>query len=232
MGNAALIVGAGRGNRMKGSVPKQYRSLGGMPIIRRTIAAFLRHPDIATVQAVIHPDDLTLYQDATQGLGLPPPVMGGDTRQQSVHRGLESLAGLAPAKVLIHDAVRPFVEADTISAVLAALDTEPAIIAAMPVTDTLKRCSGNRVTATVDRTDLWRAQTPQGFHFATLLSAHRDAERNNPANLELTDDAAVLELAGVAINVVRGSEDNIKISTEHDLLRAELMLRTGWLAEA
>jgi 2-C-methyl-D-erythritol 4-phosphate cytidylyltransferase/2-C-methyl-D-erythritol 2,4-cyclodiphosphate synthase len=224
---AAIIVGAGRGQRMGGPIPKQYRSLDGIPILRHTLVAFLRHPGITRVQAVIHPNDRKLYDEAAQGLELPAPVIGGNTRQETVRLGLESLAGEGFAKVLIHDAVRPFVEQETISAVIAALDDAPAVVAALPVPDTLKRAPGGLVGGTLDRTDVWRAQTPQGFRFEAILEAHRAAVRQDPLHLELTDDSAVAERAGLPVTLVHGSEDNFKITTERDLERAELLLTRG-----
>ncbi len=217
--NAALIVAAGRGHRFGGSIPKQYRQLAGAAVLRRTLLAFLAHPRIGAVRVVIHPDDAALFADATAGLEIAAPVPGGATRQDSVRRGLEALAPLAPATVLIHDAVRPFVAAATIDAVLEQLDRTPGAIAALPVVDTLKRGAGGLVVATVDRGDLWRAQTPQGFRFAALLSAHRAA-----AGLDLTDDAQLAERAGMAVALVTGSEAAFKITTEPDLERAEQML--------
>ena len=191
-------------------------------MLRHSVLAFLRHPAIAGVQAVIHPADRDLYAAATADLDLPPPTIGGATRQQSVLLGLEAMAGRNPGTVLIHDAVRPFVDADTIAAVVAALQRGPAAIAALPVADTLKRCEGGVIRATLDRADIWRAQTPQGFRFDAILAAHRAAQRRDP---ELTDDSAVAELAGIKIAVVAGSEDNFKITAERDLERAERLLR-------
>lgn len=224
---AAIIVAAGRGQRMGGPIPKQYRSLDGLPIVRHAIVAFLRHPAITRVQAVIHPSDRKLYDQATDGLDLPEPVIGGNTRQETVRLGLESLADEGVEKVLIHDAVRPFVEQETISAVIAALDSVPAAVAALPVPDTLKRAPGGMVGGTVDRTDVWRAQTPQGFRYPAILQAHRDALRHDPLHMELTDDSAVAEQAGLPVRLVQGSEDNFKITTERDLERAELLLTRG-----
>lgn len=220
----ALIVGAGRGHRLGGPIPKQYRLLAGMPVLRRTVLAFLHHPAIAAVQAVIHPDDRGLYAEATKGLDLPAPVMGGATRQESVHLGLEAVTGRHPGSVLIHDAVRPFIEPATIAAVVTTLESVPAVIAALPVADTLKRCNGDVITATLDRTNIWRAQTPQGFHFDAILAAHRAARTRDSAAPELTDDAQVAEQAGLPVRVVRGSEDNFKITTEADLERAERII--------
>lgn len=224
MSTAAIIVGAGRGRRMAGPVPKQYRPLGGLAVLRHTIEAFRSHPAIDAVCCVIHADDGALYAAATAGLALPPPVLGGETRQESVHRGLLSLAAAAPDRVLIHDAVRPFVDPDTIDAVIAALDRQEAVITGLPVPDTLKRCEDGLVTGTVDRTGIWRAQTPQGFRFPALLAAHEAALRDGAA-AELTDDAMAIERAGARVGMIEGGEDNFKITTERDLLRAEAVLR-------
>ncbi|HEY5597398.1 MAG TPA: 2-C-methyl-D-erythritol 4-phosphate cytidylyltransferase, partial [Kiloniellales bacterium] len=219
-GTVALIVAAGRGNRFGGAGPKQYAPLGGRPLLRHSLERFRRHPGIAVVQAVIHADDQRLYAEAAAGLDLAGPTVGGASRQESVRRGLEHITVLAPERVLIHDAARPFVDAGTIDRVLAALATAPGAIAALPVTYTLKRGAGEQVIGTVPREDLWRAQTPQGFRFAEILAAHRAA-----AGAELTDDAAVAEQAGLAVALVDGAADNIKITTAEDLARAE-----RWLA--
>ena len=225
--NLGLIVAAGRGQRFGGDIPKQYRDLGQVPIIRRTAAALLRHPRIGAVQVLIHPSDQQLYAAAIEGMDLLPPLLGGSSRQESVRFGLEGAVGLKPEKVLIHDAVRPFVEQGTLTAVLDALDRVPAAIAAVPVQDTLKRGVGNTVVGTVDRTGLWRAQTPQGFRFQDILAAHRRACLDDPLGADLTDDAMVAERYGIAVELVPGTDDNFKITTEADLLRAEAMLRRG-----
>ena len=229
--DAAIIVGAGRGHRMGGPIPKQYRDLAGMPVIRRTLLAFLRHPEIGCVQAVIHEDDRDLYAEAADGLDLPPPVIGGATRQASVRRGLESLADAPPRKVLIHDAVRPFVTPATISAVIAALDISAAAIAGVPVTDTLKRCRDGVIEATVDRANIWRAQTPQGFWFDRILAAHRTLHERSPNEFDLTDDSLVAESDGAQVAITLGSEDNLKITTEHDLERAHAILARNYARE-
>jgi 2-C-methyl-D-erythritol 4-phosphate cytidylyltransferase/2-C-methyl-D-erythritol 2,4-cyclodiphosphate synthase len=214
----ALVVAAGRGSRAGGGVPKQYRGLGPQPVLRWSLERFLRHPRVAAVRAVIHPDDRALYEEAARGLDLLEPVSGGATRQDSVRLGLESLAELAPATVLIHDAARPFVDDATIGRTLDALAHAPGAIAAVPVADTIKRDDGGRIAGTVDRNGLWRAQTPQGFRFADILAAHRAA-----AGAELSDDAAVAERAGLAVSLVAGSEMNAKITSEDDLQRAALL---------
>jgi 2-C-methyl-D-erythritol 4-phosphate cytidylyltransferase / 2-C-methyl-D-erythritol 2,4-cyclodiphosphate synthase len=224
---AAIIVGAGRGRRMGGPIPKQYRNLDNIPIIRHTLLAFLRHPEVSQVQTVIHPADLDLYEEATAGLSLPPPVIGGNTRQESVRFGLESVAAQPPDKVIIHDAVRPFVEQETISAVIAALDNVPAVVTGLSVPDTLKRCVNGIIEETIDRTNTWRAQTPQGFHFEKILKAHEEIHYRDPIHVDLTDDSLVIEKYGLKVAIIEGSEDNFKITTERDLQRAELILQRG-----
>lgn len=219
-GTVALIVAAGRGHRAGEGLPKQYRLVGGQAVLRRSCLAFLNHPRVDAVRVIIHPDDSTLYQNATGGLALLPAVNGGAERQDSCRNGMESLAELAPKRVLIHDAARPFVDSGTIDRVLDALEEGPAAIAAVPVSDTLKRAgSDEQVTETIPREGLWRAQTPQGFRFGPILEAHRKL-----AGQQLTDDAAVAEAAGMAVMVVQGGEDNFKLTTEEDFARAERML--------
>ncbi len=222
MTDAVLIVAAGRGRRFGGPLPKQYRLLGGIPVLRHTIGAFLA-AGLPTIRVVIHADDRILYDEAAAGLDLPPPVLGGDTRQSSVRLGLEALAAHNPGRVLIHDAVRPFVGAATIDAVLAALDHSGAALACVAVPDTLKRGRDGYVTATIDRTDVWRAQTPQGFRYADILAAHR-AAATDPALADLTDDTQLAEHRGLRVAIVEGHEENFKITTEPDLARAERLL--------
>jgi len=229
-GCIALIVAAGRGTRAAGPLPKQYRTIGGEPVLRRTVQAFRRHARISQVRVVIHRDDRALYDAATSGLDVLSPVEGGGTRQDSVRLGLESLTDLAPVRVLIHDGARPFVSPDVIDRVIDGLDRSPGVIAALPVTDTIKRANAAEpaIQDTVDRRGLWRAQTPQGFRYGEILAAHRAA-----AGADLTDDAAVAAQANVKVILVPGSEENVKITTDDDLRRAErsvdqaLELRVG-----
>lgn len=228
--NLALIVAAGRGLRVGGPIPKQYVLLGGAAILRHTILNFLRHPTIHAVQVIIHPNDAALYDTACAGLALPPPVHGGAARQDSVRLGLEGCAALRPDHVLIHDAVRPFVSHSTISAVLAALGDNTGAIAAVPLSDTLKRGADGVVAGTLPRAGLFRAQTPQGFRYADILAAHRAAAAN--PGVELTDDAMVAEQAGMVVRLVDGSEDNFKITNAADLHRAEALLAHKTLEDA
>jgi 2-C-methyl-D-erythritol 4-phosphate cytidylyltransferase/2-C-methyl-D-erythritol 2,4-cyclodiphosphate synthase len=217
----ALIVAAGRGMRLGAPLPKQYLPLGGVAVLRHSVTTLLNHPAIASVRVVIHPDDRLLYDAAVAGLALLPPVSGGAQRQDSVRNGIESLAEAAPDLVLIHDGARPFLDGPLIDRVLAGLADHPGAIAALPVTDTVKRGDDGRIAATLDRSALWRAQTPQGFHYAAIRAAHEAA-----AGLELPDDAAVAERAGLGVALAVGSEDNFKVTTMDDLARAERLLAT------
>lgn len=219
VGNAVLIVAAGSGRRLGGEVPKQYLALAGRSVLRRSIDAFRSHTDIDAIRVVISGDHRDLYAKATDGLDMLPPVIGGAARQESVRNGLESLAGMKPDKVLIHDAARPFVTADVIDGVLQALDRHPGAIPAVPVIDTLKRGSDGTIGGTVDRGGLWRAQTPQGFRFGAILEAHRKL-----SDRQLTDDAALLEAQGLSVELVPGAEGNFKITTMEDFERATRLL--------
>ena len=219
----ALVVAAGRGSRMSGDTPKQYRQLAGRTVLRHTLETFVNYAGVARVCTVIHPDDAETYAAASEGLGLAPAIHGGAVRQDSVRLGLEAIGQIGmPDKVLIHDGARPFVPTRVIDLVIGALDAHAAVIPVLAVHDTLKRTNDNAVTETVDRTDLVRAQTPQGFGYASILDAHRRVEGQS-----LTDDAAVAEAAGLRVMTVAGAEENFKITRDEDLERASLWLNAG-----
>ncbi|MBZ9937863.1 bifunctional 2-C-methyl-D-erythritol 4-phosphate cytidylyltransferase/2-C-methyl-D-erythritol 2,4-cyclodiphosphate synthase [Mesorhizobium sp. BR1-1-16] len=219
----ALIVAAGRGVRAGGGLPKQYRSIGGKAILARTARLFLDHPRVSAVAVVIHPDDASLYEQAMQTeAGLLSPVMGGITRQASVLNGLAALAKLEPEAILIHDAVRPFASSALIARVIDALETHDAVLAASPVTDTLKRADAEGfVGDTVRRDGLFAAETPQGFRFASILDAHRRAAA---AGVEATDDAALAEWADIPVKLVTGARTNIKLTSPEDIEMADARL--------
>lgn len=219
-GTAALIVAAGRGMRAGGQIPKQYRTIGGIPVLRRSIDAFLSHPDVDWVQVVIAPDD-SIYADVApqNDEALLAPVTGGATRQESVRLGLRALAATAPDRVLIHDAARPFVPAAVIARVVAALDGAEAVIPALPVPATLKAVDADGwVTGTVPRAGLQAAETPQGFRFQVILEAHDKAVT---AGDDFTDDAAVAEWAGIPVRIVAGDAANLKLTTSEDIAMAD-----------
>ena len=217
----ALVVAAGRGSRFGGALPKQYLPLAGATVLRHAVAALARHPRVTGVLAAIRPEDRALFDAAVAGLPMLPPVAGGATRQDSVRLGLEALAAHRPVCVLIHDGARPFPDAALIDRVIDGLESGPAAIPCLPLRDTIKRAESGAIRATVDRAELWRAQTPQGFHFGAILAAHRAA-----AGHQLTDDSAVAEAAGMTPLLVAGSADNLKLTTAEDLAAAERLIAT------
>ena len=217
---AALIVAAGRGTRTGSPLAKQYHNIGGASVLKHTLGAFENHDEIDHILTIIHPDDTAHYEDSAAGFAkCLDPVNGGASRQDSVRLGLQALENLNPDFVLIHDAARPFVTSGIISRVIDALGAHQGVIAALPVADTLKRVSDGLITQTCSRENLWRAQTPQGFHFKEIYHAHRAAFKQGITGL--TDDASVAEWAGIAVGIVEGSEKNSKITSAEDLNLAE-----------
>ena len=213
-GAAVLIVAGGRGLRAGGGLAKQWRDLGGRMVLARSIEAFA---GLGPICLVLHAEAIGRYPQIEAMADLV--VAGGAERAHSVRAGLEALAPLAPARVLIHDAARPLVPRVTIEAVLAALDHGPAAAPGLVVTDALWRVADGRVAEAPSRKGLVRAQTPQGFDFAAILAAHRSHE--GPA---ADDDVAVARAAGLAVAVVPGHEDNLKITGPDDFARAERIL--------
>ena len=227
MSVAALIVAAGRGSRAAGAGgPKQYWPIGGAPMLTRAIAAFASHPRIDDILVVIHPEDEALYRAASapHAARLRDPVAGGARRQDSVRAGLEAFTNRAPSSVLIHDAARPFVPAALIDRVIEALSVHQGALPALPVTDSLKRAEGARVTGTVARESLWQAQTPQGFAFGPILAAHRAAAEREPRR-DFTDNSAVAEWFGLDVALVEGAASNRKLTTAEDLRIADELLQ-------
>ena len=220
---AAVVVAAGRGERAGGDTPKQYRDIAGEPMIRPTLAAFLDHPQIDVVQPVINPSDESIYRAATAGMkNISPPVAGSATRQASVRAGLEALAASAPDFVLIHDAARPFLTGALISRAIAAGKATGAAVPGVVIADTVKQIGADAiVTATLDRNRLRMVQTPQAFAFADILKAHRRAAAEGLAGF--TDDAALAEWAGQRVAVFEGEAGNVKVTTNEDFDRAEIL---------
>jgi 2-C-methyl-D-erythritol 4-phosphate cytidylyltransferase / 2-C-methyl-D-erythritol 2,4-cyclodiphosphate synthase len=227
---AAVVVAGGRGLRAGGDVPKQYRDIGGEPVIRPALSAFLSHPQIGAVQPVIHPQDEEVFRAATAGLQkLLPPVFGGATRQASVRSGLEALAMRTPDIVLIHDAARPFISEALIGRAIVAGKDKGAAVPAVAVADTVKKVDdAGRITETLDRSHLRMVQTPQAFSFALIMTAHRRAAAEGLQ--DFTDDAALAEWAGHRVSVFEGEAGNVKLTTNDDFTRAE-MVRQAALAD-
>jgi 2-C-methyl-D-erythritol 4-phosphate cytidylyltransferase/2-C-methyl-D-erythritol 2,4-cyclodiphosphate synthase len=220
---AAILVAAGRGLRAGAGGPKQYRSIGGQPVIFRAMEAFCRHPQVFAVQPVLNPDDAVMFNEAVSGLSYAAPTPGGATRQASVHAGLEALVDSNPEIVLIHDAARPFVSADVISRAIEAASRTGAAVPSVAVTDTIKLVNANGdVEATPERARLRIAQTPQAFRFEVILDAHRRAAREGRS--DFTDDAALAEWAGLTIATFEGDVANMKLTTPEDFVREEARL--------
>ena len=220
---AVLIVAAGRGERAGGDIPKQFRDVAGIPMLRRSIDVFLR-ADINRL-VVAAPADHLQFASAMLSSCSPLVIAGSDSRQQSVRLGLEALEGDPPDFVLIHDAARPLVSQALIGRVIdALLQGNDAAIPLLPVADTLKK-NGAEGWTTVPREGLLRAQTPQGFRYEAILKAHRDH-----GAVAVTDDMAMAELAGLKIASVAGEETNMKITTPEDFDHAERLI-TGAMPE-
>jgi 2-C-methyl-D-erythritol 4-phosphate cytidylyltransferase/2-C-methyl-D-erythritol 2,4-cyclodiphosphate synthase len=217
---AAVVVAAGRGTRAGLDYPKQYKVLGGSPMVRESLRVFAGHPEVDLVLPVIHPDDGARFAAAAEGLSLAAPVPGAATRQGSVHAGLEALTGKAPAIVLVHDAARPFTSAALVSRAIAAAGVHGAAVPGMPVTDTVKIVSdAGEVAATLNRSALRTVQTPQAFAYPALLDAHRRAAAAKRD--DFPDDAALAEWAGLKVAVFDGETGNVKMTTPEDFARAE-----------
>jgi tRNA threonylcarbamoyl adenosine modification protein (Sua5/YciO/YrdC/YwlC family) len=215
-----VVVAGGQGLRMGGE-PKQFRSVGGVPILERALRPFLNHPEVAAVVAVVPAATVAAPPDWLNRLLGPRAALtpGGMTRADSVRHGLAVLPGSCTA-VLVHDAARPFPSREVIDAVIAAARGGRAAIAAIPVTDTLKAAAPQDdgtpvIESTRPREGLWRAQTPQGFPREWIEQAHAVAARG------ATDDAELVELLGHAVELVPDSSLNIKVTTEEDLRLAE-----------
>jgi 2-C-methyl-D-erythritol 4-phosphate cytidylyltransferase/2-C-methyl-D-erythritol 2,4-cyclodiphosphate synthase len=219
---AVVLVAAGRGERAGSHEgPKQYRPIGGRAVIARTLDAFLGHPGIAAIAIAIHPDDAALFAEAVGPL--PRHVItvpGGATRQASTLLALRALKAFDPETVLIHDAVRPFADSGLIAGVIEKARSGVGALPALAVSDTLKRGDTDaRVTGTVDRTGLFAAQTPQGFPFRAIFDAHEKAAASGRDHF--TDDAAIAEWAGIPVEIVAGSSDNVKLTWARDIAMAD-----------
>lgn len=213
MTRAAIITAAGRGTRAGGAEPKQWRHVAGKSVLARAVAPFL---GFDRVVVVLHPDDMA--RGVAEFGGRVTLVAGGETRAESVRNALELLDGSGVTEVLIHDGARPLVSPALIAGVVSALQDAAAAAPALPVTDALWRGEAGRVSGTQDRAGLFRAQTPQGFRFDTILQAHR-AHPGGAA-----DDVEVARAAGIAVAIVPGEERNIKITHAEDFSRAEKLL--------
>jgi 2-C-methyl-D-erythritol 4-phosphate cytidylyltransferase/2-C-methyl-D-erythritol 2,4-cyclodiphosphate synthase len=231
-----IVVAAGRGERAGTSVegPKQYRRIGGKPVIARTLEALLAWPRTATIVSVIHPDDVALFETArgqVEGAEGVKTALGGSTRQASVLAGLRAMADAGVTHVMIHDAVRPFIDESLLNRIAAALDDgETCVLPAMPVTDTLKRGTENgHVVETVSRAGLFAAQTPQAFSLPVILAAHESAADSGRS--DFTDDASIAEWTGLEVRLVEGLPENVKLTLQKDIAMADAKLSAPTLPD-
>lgn len=225
--NSAIIVAAGQGLRMGGSVSKQYLSLAGVSILGRTLAVFTQSGLFEEIILVVAATDKAYCRrtviDSLKTKQVIRMVVGGRDRQESVYNGLEASHGQDDDAVLIHDGVRPFVSEDALAQCLTAVKAHDACIVAVPACDTLKQIgSDGRIAQTISREAVWLAQTPQGFRLGLARTAHRQAREDGFFG---TDDAQLVERLGQSVTVVPGSRANIKITTPDDLLLAEAIWR-------
>jgi len=223
---ALLIVAAGQGSRMLGDAPKQYRVILDKSVLRHTIDACLEFFSLKQIHVVISEAHQQDYAQAISGLDMPQPIIGGQTRQESVWRGLQALQESgAPQLVLIHDAARPFVTKAMIADVVQALDNAPAATLAQPVGDSL--CRGrDRIERFVDRSNLSLVQTPQGFDFRTLYDAHAAVAATDDDEV-YTDDCSLMMAQGHAVVLTPGATENFKITWEEDMARAKAIMEAG-----
>ncbi|UJW73673.1 bifunctional 2-C-methyl-D-erythritol 4-phosphate cytidylyltransferase/2-C-methyl-D-erythritol 2,4-cyclodiphosphate synthase [Rhizobium sp. SL42] len=220
-----VVVAAGRGERAGASVegPKQYRRIGGKPVLWHTIRRLLDWPKTGPIVAVIHPDDQSLFDAVRSQFPAEAPlycVTGGATRQISVQKGLKAIEPHGISHVLIHDGVRPFVDLALLERIEAGFNQGlAAMLPALAIADTVKRGASGLVTDTIPRAGLFTAQTPQAFEFSAILNAHdRAAEM---ASTEFTDDASIAEWAGLPVTLIEGSVDNVKLTLQKDITMAD-----------
>ena len=222
---AALVVAAGQGLRAGGGLPKQFRLLAGRPVLAHAIARLAQGCAPAEIVVVLAPGCARTYaRDVAPHLeGLAAPVRlveGGDSRAASVRAGLDA-CGTDITHVLIHDGARPLVSPGLVARVHAALTGHDAAAPALPLTDALWRAADGRVAEIVPRTNLWRAQTPQGFALAAIRAAHA-----RPGAEAAADDVEVARAAGLDVVLVEGEEENIKITRAQDFARAARILES------
>lgn len=207
---AAVIAAAGSGTRFGGSLPKQFTGLNGRMVIDHSIRAF--RGLVSHIVAVVPPNG-----------GWNPPedvytVPGGERRQDSVMAGLEKAMELGATHVLVHDGARPLIHRSTVLRVMESTEKTGTGLPCIPVRDTVKRVGNGIVTATVDRTDLVLAQTPQGFSASLLLDALKKAG-------SVTDEASAVEAAGKAVSIVEGCRMNLKLTDEEDRYILERLMK-------
>ncbi len=221
---AVIIPAAGMGTRMKLDHPKQYHHLAGVPILVHSVKAFLENPHFIRIVVAVPKEWIeqtrAIFHQHLDHQSKISVIAGGIRRQDSVLAGLNSIGNSCPI-VLVHDGARPLVNQEVIHRCYDAIVKDGAAIAAIPVKDTLKKAGKkSQVAATVDRANLWQAQTPQGARREYLEKAYRDL-----GDKDVTDESSLLELAAIPVTIVEGSETNFKITRPEDLLLAEKIMK-------
>ncbi|KGP72515.1 2-C-methyl-D-erythritol 4-phosphate cytidylyltransferase [Pontibacillus yanchengensis] len=218
-----IILAAGQGKRMKAKQNKQFISLENKPLIVHTLDVFYNDPNCTLINLVINPNEqsemenLLAHFKYTNKVSL---VHGGVERQDSVYQGLKACAS-KDGVVLIHDGARPFVKKDSLERLTEQAEYIGAALLAVPVTDTIKRKTDSGLTS-LNRNELWAAQTPQAFHFSIIEKAHEHAKKTGYLG---TDDASLVERLGLPVEIVQGSYDNIKLTTPEDVEKAQAILK-------
>jgi 2-C-methyl-D-erythritol 4-phosphate cytidylyltransferase/2-C-methyl-D-erythritol 2,4-cyclodiphosphate synthase len=221
---SAIIVAAGRGERAGGGVPKQFRAIGGKPMVRWSVEALQASPEIERIVVVTGAGDQAACAAALEGLGSYGIVPGAATRTGSVRAGLKALGGAVPDAVLIHDAARPGLTPAVVTRLCRTLDEVEACAPALAVADALKAAEADgRITADVPRAGLFRIQTPQAFRFAPLLAAFRALDEG----AAFDDDIAIARAAGMQTRLVEGEARLMKVTTVADFMEVERMLGGG-----
>lgn len=225
-GATAVVVAGGEGRRL-GGVPKQFRPLGGRPLLAWSCARLRAHPGIADLVVVLPVELAADPPDWLAEFGARV-VAGGESRQGSVRRGLGAASG-EEGTVLIHDAARPFVSGDLVGRLLAAAESGP-VIPVLELCDAIKRIDGEaRIAETLDRSRLRGAQTPQAFPLGLIRDLHAQAA-SGPGAPGAPDDAALCEAAGVGVQTIPGERHALKITHTEDLEFAEWLVETGRVA--
>jgi 2-C-methyl-D-erythritol 4-phosphate cytidylyltransferase len=231
-----VLAAAGAGVRLAGvnsSQPKQFSDLAGIPMFIWSLITFLEHVKINEIILVVPDKWQTRARDlileyVPQFIDRVKIIAGGQSRQESVYLGLEKLAQQVdvPMYVMIHDAARPFIDSSHIDKIIETLQAGSACTLGIPVSDSLKSVKGTTIVDNLERDGLFLMQTPQAAEFKVMLAAHRQARQNNCAT---TDDAAIMQAYGVAVQIVSGSRFNLKITEKDDLLLARVLKDSfGW----
>ena len=220
----ALIVAAGRAVRFGGAVPKQFREVGGRPLLSWTVSRFENASSIDGIVVVVSDEHLLFTSqkviDPYSFTKVQKIVGGGETRQESVLRGLKSLP-ISTKLVAIHDGARPLTRPSDIDRVVQTAKSERAAMLAIPATDTVKRVRDGYILGTLERDSLYLAQTPQVFDYDLILEAHKSAS----AGLSVSDDAALIESLGFKVRVVEPTGPNLKVTTVEDLAIVEALVK-------